>query len=151
STDALPSENTTLPDGTLQIAGYFALPGAGTRDARTQFFDVQSSAVWRQYSEIDQTSGNTFFNGKTEGTSGLPPPLPIDAARTVVSVSQIAGAAENIAFGGTFLSTAGKTDKLTGRGAQFDISAQDIEVLSQGQIADTGFLGLDATQLSDLG
>ena len=83
SRDALASTNNVLPDGTLRTAGFFAEPGAGTRDAQSQFFDVQSSAVWRQYSEIDQTTGNTFFGPKTVGISALPPPLPADAGHAV--------------------------------------------------------------------
>src|SRR5262249_45896561 len=77
--------NGVLSDGTMRMTGFFARPASGTRASAMQLFNVQSSAVWRQYSEIDQTSGNQFFYAKTEGTSGLPPRLPIDAGHAVFS------------------------------------------------------------------
>src|SRR6185437_11898591 len=83
SQDARASQNTVLPDGTLQIAGYLANQTAGTRAARSQFFDVQSSAVWRQYSEIDETSGNSYFATLAQ-TSGSAARLPKDAGHMVI-------------------------------------------------------------------
>jgi filamentous hemagglutinin family protein len=141
STDALSYLNNSLPDGTLRMAGYFVNSASVTRDARLQYFDVQSAAVWRQYSEIDQSSGNSFFGAKTSGTSGLPPRLPIDAGHAVFSGLNAIGLQGKILAAPSAL----------GRGGEFDIGAQDIQILSPGAAARSGYVGLDATQLSNLG
>ena len=141
SAGALSYQNLTLPDGTMRMAGYFANSAAGSRDARLSFFDVQSSAVWRQYSEIDQTSGNSFFGAKPIASSGLVPQLPIDVGHAVVN------ALTAINLQGQVLSA----PALNGRGSEFDIAAQDLQILSPGATARNGYVGLDATQLSNLG
>ena len=138
--DALSIQNSVLPDGTLQVAGYLA--GAnGVRSARAELFDVQSSAVWRQYSEIDQTSGNSFFGANVSSTDGLPPRLPVDAGHAVFN----AVSALNLA--GQILAAPGAS----GLGSQVDIAAQDIQVIAPGDAPLIGFVGLNATQLSNLG
>ncbi len=138
--DALTSQNAVLPDGTLRVAGYFADKN-GARDAHTQYFDVQSSAVWRQYTEIDQSSGDSFFGNKVQSGSGLPPLLALDAGHAVFS------AVNAINLEGLISSAPGKG----GRGSEFDIAAQDIEVVSSGDQAQSGYIALDADQLSNLG
>ncbi|MBW8810460.1 MAG: hypothetical protein JF591_16945, partial [Lysobacter sp.] len=139
STDALVSQNKTLPDGTTRMAGYFADSMTGARDARTQYFDVQSAAVWGQYSEIDKTSAVNFFGGKASA-SGVVPKLPSDAGHAVFS------AASAIVLQGSVLSA----PATNGRVGEMDIIAQDIQVLSPGAVARNGYVGLDATQLSNL-
>ena len=140
SQDALTSQNAVLPDGTLRMAGYFADPGLGTRAARTNFFDVQSSDVWRLYSEIDHIAGTEFFRIKTVGESELPPPLPVDAGHAVFS------AISGLNLDGILQAAAASG----GRGAQFDIAAQDLQILSPSETARAGYVGVDATQLSNL-
>jgi filamentous hemagglutinin family protein len=139
SQDAITRQNNVLPDGTLQMAGYFAGQN-GTRNARTALFDVQSSSVWRQYTEIDQTSGNSFFGAKT-GTDGLPPRLPQDAGHAVFD----AGTALNLA--GQIMAAPGEN----GLGGEFDIAALKIQVIRPGDTPLSGYVGIDATQLSNLG
>ena len=142
SQDALTSLNTTRADGTMRMTGYFALSAAGTRDPRAQFFDVQSSTVWRQYSEITQISGTTFFGEKTVGETNAPPRLPIDAGHAAFS------AVTALSLEGLIKAAAAPG----GRGGQFDIAARDIEVLPpDGVPTHAGLLPLDATQLSNLG
>ncbi|HKY19223.1 MAG TPA: filamentous hemagglutinin family protein [Rhizomicrobium sp.] len=140
SQDALRYLNKTLPDGTLRMAGHFANAASGTRDARQQYFDVQSATVWRQYSEIQQISGNSFFGAKISDVTGLPPRLATDAGRAVFS------GLSAIALQGTILLAPASG----GRGSEVDIAAQDLQILSPGATARAGYAGLDATQLSAL-
>lgn len=139
--DALVSNNVALQDGTMRMAGYLANPGAGTRSGRTVAFDVQSSDVWRLYSEIDQTSGNAFFGAQQPGSTAAPPRLPRDAGHFALS-----------ALGG--LNIAGlllDAPDAGGRGAWVDIAALDIQILSPGGTPLSGYVGLDALQLTNLG
>ncbi len=139
STDARASQNAVLPDGTLQVAGYLANPTAGTRAARTNLFDVQSQAVWRQYSEIDQTSGNAYFGALAQST-GSAARLPEDAGHVVIA------GLTSITLDATVLAT----PAAGGRGAEFDIAGSNLQILSSGDTAAAGYVGLDATQLSNL-
>jgi filamentous hemagglutinin family protein len=141
SGDALSYQNQTLPDGTMQIAGRFANGLAGTRDSRLELFDIQSSDTWRKYSEIEQTTGNTFFGAKVSEDSGLPPRLARDAGHAVFN------AVNQISIVGQILSA----PAAGGRGSRFDIAALDLQVLSPGATARSGYVGLDASQLSALG
>jgi filamentous hemagglutinin family protein len=138
SQDALASQNAILPDGSAQMAGYLANPAAGTRGSRTIAFKIQSSDVWRQYSEIDQTSGNAFFAGQR---SGAPPRLPNDAGHIAFS------ALSNLNLAGILLDT----PVFDGRGSLVDIAARDLQVLSPGGTPVSGYVGLDAAQLTALG
>jgi len=140
STDALTYLNSKLPDGTLRMAGYFANNLSGARDARRQYFDVQTSTVWRQYSEIDQTSGNSFFGAKPS-PSGAVPRLARDAGHAAFTGLTAINLQGQVLF----------APAANGRGSEFDIAAQDIQVLSPGAAASSGYVGLDATQLSNLG
>ena len=137
--DARPSQNASLPDGTQQVAGYLADPIAGTRAARTSLFDVQSSAVWRQYSEIDETSGNAYFAALAQ-TTGSAARLPEDAGHIVVSGQSAI----------TLDATVSAAPATGGRGAEFDIAGTNLQILSPGGTATTGSVGLDVTQLSGL-
>jgi filamentous hemagglutinin family protein len=139
SQDARASQNAVLPDGTLQVAGYLANPIAGTRAARSMFFDVQSSSVWRQYSEIDETSGNSYFGTLAQST-GSAARLPQDAGHVVIDgLSAITLDATVLAAPAT-----------GGRGAEFDIAGSNLQVLSPSGTAADGYIGLDAAQLSSL-
>ena len=140
------SNNTVLPDGTLQMAGTLArLTGIQngvpvyTQAARTTLVNVQSSKVWRQYSEIDSTSGNTYF--ATLNPAGTAPRLPIDAGHLVFDV------VSGLDLSGQILSTPASG----GLGGELDIAAQDIQILPSSGTANAGYVGIDPTQLSDTG
>ena len=139
SQDARPSQNTVLPDGTLQVAGYLANPTAGTRAARTEVFDVQSSAVWRQYSEIDETSGNSYFATLAQ-TTGSAARLPEDAGHMVIDGTTA------ITLDATIVANAADG----GHGAEVDIAGSNLQLVSSGASADAGYVALDTTQLSKL-
>src|SRR5262249_1962856 len=112
SQDALASQNQVLADGTVQMAGFFADPAFGTRNARRQAFFIQSSSVWRQYSEIDQTSGSTFFAVPTQSATTVPP-LPQDAGHLALD------AVGSLTIAGGLLTA----PAAGGRGAELDIAA----------------------------
>jgi hypothetical protein len=135
--EALSSLNKTLPDGTLRMAGYFANSAAGTRDPLPQYFEVQTSQVWRQYSEIDQTLGNSFFG--THAPAGTR--LAQDAGHAVFSAVAALDLAGSVRF----------APDTNGRGGLLDIVAQDIQILAPGRSARSGYVGLAANQLSGLG
>jgi filamentous hemagglutinin family protein len=139
SQDARASQNAILPDGTLQVAGYLANPSAGTRAARTMAFDVQSEAVWRQYSEIDETSGNAYFGTLAQST-GSAARLPQDAGHIVIAgLTAI-----------TLDATVQASPASGGRGAEFDIAGSNLQILSPGGTPAAGYVGLDTRQLSSL-
>jgi filamentous hemagglutinin family protein len=140
--DVLASQNRVLADGTAQVAGYLGNGDAGTRAARSVLVDVQSSAVWRQYSQITQTSGNTYFASLAASATSVDAAsrLPIDAGHLVIDASVTANLQSQI------LSAAAAG----GRGAEVDIAGTDLEVLSGAGKAADGYLGLSATQLSGL-
>ncbi len=139
SQDARASQNTVLPDGTLQVAGYLANPTAETRAARTMAFDVQSQAVWRQYSEIDETSGNAYFATLAQ-TTGSAARLPEDAGHIVIAGQTAI----------TLDATVQASPSSGGRGAEFDIAGSNLQILAPGGTAAAGYIGLDTTQLSSL-
>jgi filamentous hemagglutinin family protein len=140
SQDARPSQNSVLPDGTFQVAGYLANSSAGTRSARTTLFDVQSNAVWRQYSEIDQISGNSYFASLAQ-SSGSAARLPRDAGHIVVDGTTAM----------TLDATLQAAPAAGGRGAEFDVAGTDLQILAPGGTAAAGYVGLDVNQLSGLG
>lgn len=142
STDAISSNNAVLQDGTIVTAGHLANTEAGTQAARSMAFEVQSSSVWRQYSEVDETLGNSYFaQSKFANANGELPQLPVDAGNLVLAPTT----ALNLA--GTFLTAPGAG----GRGAQVDVAAQDIEIVAPGATAAAGYVAVDATQLTDIG
>ena len=136
SQDASAAQNVALSDGTMRMSGFFARPASGTRNSADQFFDVQSSSVWRQYSEILQTSGTQFFGTKTAPNSDLPPRLPVDAGHVVFN-------ATGIDLDGMFKLAPAEG----GRGAQVDLAAEFMRVVS-GPGSNNA---LSAKKLSNLG
>ena len=80
-----PNNNTvTLPDGTMDVTGYFSNALTNARDASISQFMVQSSAVWERYSQYAVTSANSFFPAyaaaNTDGQSPVTfPPMLIQA------------------------------------------------------------------------
>jgi len=133
----LPGQNEVLPDGSYLMSGELATPMAGEQSSVPLAFMVQSSAVWRQYSEIDQTGANSFFASHAIGSTVR---LPEDAGHLVLAATQsinLAGTLDSSAPAGALSS-------------EVDISAADIEVVDPGQAARAGYVALNADQLSGL-
>ena len=141
SQDAVLGRNTTAPDGTNVVAGYFVDALTGARSSRTTTFDVQSSATWQQYSQYTLTDADTFFSAQAQHDGDVAPPLPRDAGNLLLQAKQ------QLDLGATL--TAGVGDG--GRGAEVDIAGQAIEIVAAGQPVMDGYLAIDASGLSTLG
>lgn len=111
-TDSVASQNSKLPDGTALVSGHFVDGLSGSQQARSTTFEVQSSKVWRQYSEYTLTSGNSFFS-----QAGL---TPKDAGQLVLNANQ------KLQLGAQIKSQA----EQNGIKAQIDISSQAIQIVS---------------------
>jgi len=141
SQDTVLGRNTTLPDGTQVVSGYFVDALTGAHSARTTSFDVQSSSVWQQYSQYTLTSADTFFSNLAAHAGQAAPSLPQDAGRLVLQ------AGDQLNLGVTLTGKVGSG----GRGAEVDITGQAIEILGAGDQARDGYLAIDAGGLSTLG
>ena len=132
----------TLPDGTQIIAGYSTQSTKpGGRSSGTELFAVQTNAVWRQYSEIDGISANSYFYTKSVHDGVNVPYLPIDAGRLAIS-------AQNTL---TMAATARSAAAGSGRPGQLDLSANQIALIAPGQTSPTGYVGIDVTQINGFG
>ena len=144
TTNDTAAQNFTSPDGSQFIAGTFANAITGAHNSQSILFEVQSNAVWTRYSEIDITSGQTFFANQAGSNGTLAPPLPADAGHLEI------GATNSLTFDATDLFT----PATGGRGGEADISASNILVLAPdvtAPAADAAFLVLNSDQLSALG
>ncbi|WP_426407593.1 filamentous haemagglutinin family protein [Bradyrhizobium ganzhouense] len=116
----LPS-GTTLPDGTVLVSGHYtqsARPGAYS--SGSELFAIQSSSVWRQYSEYSFSTANGYFTDKANHDGVAIPRLPVDAGRIAVVAQQ------TLLLGATELSA----PAAGGRGGELDISSGKLAVLS---------------------
>jgi filamentous hemagglutinin family protein len=138
TTDFLPVDATRLADGSQLVEGFrasIAADGSTLRAARSEAFEVASSAVVRNRAEYSTTLASRFFSG----TAGAQ--LPGDAGRLSISVT------ETLRLAGGFLS-----DFVPGRrGAEVDLVAPRLAVVAGGTTAPAGFVGVDAVQLNRLG
>lgn len=138
----------TLPDGTQLIGGYFAQENLGIRSSGTEVFAVQTSSVWRQYSEIDTTSANAYFAKIAAQANVAAPALPMDGGRVEIA------ATNSLVFDATAMAQPASG----GRGGELDISAADIDLVSATtssadlqQAASAGYLEIDVSQLDQSG
>ncbi len=78
-----PPTNTTvtLPDGTMDITGYFSNAFTGARDASISQFMVQPMSAWGHYSQYVTTSANSFFPAYAALNNQAAPNVPNDAGR----------------------------------------------------------------------
>ncbi|WP_260858423.1 filamentous haemagglutinin family protein [Paraburkholderia sp. BCC1885] len=135
-----PGSSQTLPDGTVVTAGYIGNALTGSRSATPTLFDVQSAAVWQQYSQYTLTSANAFFPPLAAGAGNVTPPLPMDAGQLVLA------ATNGLTLGAT-LNTAPAPG---GAPAEVDIASQDIQIIGTGETALPGYLQISADQLDAL-
>ena len=134
SNDAVASQNATLNDGSMLMAGRFVNTLTGATDARGSLFEVQSSAVWQQYSEIDASSGNSYFAKLASQTGMVAPRLPMDSGQVALA----AGAA--LQPDATLLSA----PALGGRSGSVEIASSDIEILEPGSTAAPGYVAISS-------
>ncbi|WP_187437388.1 filamentous haemagglutinin family protein [Bradyrhizobium rifense] len=138
----LPS-GTTLPDGTVLVSGHYtqsARPGAYS--SGSELFAIQSSSVWRQYSEYSFSTANSYFTDKANHDGVAIPRLPVDAGRIAVVAQQ------TLLLGATELSA----PAAGGRGGELDISSDKLAVLSssvnQQPYAAAGYVVVASDQLA---
>ncbi len=139
--NVVPGASVTLPDGTNVVSGYFVDALSGARSAMPAQFQVQSAAVWGQYSQYTLTSANTYFASLAQGNGTAMPPLPMDAGRLALV------ATTNLVLDATLKASAAPG----GLPAEVDIASQDIEIVGQGEQALAGYLQLSADSLDQLG
>lgn len=153
----------TSPDGSQYVTGKLGNALSGTQSSQTAMFQLQSQAVWSQYSRIDITSGTTFFRNQALAAGNAPPPLPIDGG-----VLRL-GASVGLDLQGSNLfapGTSALAPGLVGGGGQVQIGGGNIVVLGSdksvppgvcvggsaaGCTDPTNYLALDADQISRLG
>jgi filamentous hemagglutinin family protein len=141
ATSVVPGQSAQLPDGTEMVSGYFMNALNGGRSSTPSQFEVQSGAVWQQYSEYTLTSANSFDFTEGGHQNTVVPLLPIDAGRLVL-------AATNSLILDTTLKAA---TALGGAAAQVDIASQDIQIVGSGEAALAGYLQISADSLDQLG
>lgn len=138
------ASGTTLPDGTVLESGHYTQslrPGAYS--SGSELFAVQTSAVWRQYSEYSFSTANTYFTDKANHDGVAIPRLPIDAGRIAVIAQQ------QLLLAGTELAQ----PATGGRGGELDISSAKLAVLSssvnQQPFTDAGYVVVASDQLNN--
>ncbi|QPF87794.1 filamentous hemagglutinin family protein [Bradyrhizobium genosp. L] len=144
------TKSVTSPDGSQYVLGALGNALSGTRSSQTAVFQLQSQSVWSKYSEINITSGTTFFSNQALAANQAPPPLPIDGGVLVL------GAINSLKLGGTNLFAPGTSTLapgLVGAGGQVQIGGSEILIahLDSAQSAPAGYLVLDPDQISNLG
>ena len=120
----------------------------GAKSSQTALLQIQSNATWTKYSEIDITSGNSYF-AKLAATNGsVAPQLPVDGGQFVIA------AANALTLNATNLFA----PAIGGRGGSVDITGTNLVVAASdlvssfaGNSAYSGYLILDADQISNLG
>ncbi len=129
------------PDGTNIVSGYYVDALNGARNSTPVQFEVQSAAVWGQYSQYTETSANSYFSSQAQSSGTAVPPLPMDAGRLVL-------AATNALILDTTLKASAAPG---GEAAQVDIASQDIQITGNGEPALSGYLQISADSLDALG
>ncbi|GAB2916049.1 hypothetical protein GCM10027093_63190 [Paraburkholderia jirisanensis] len=130
----------TLSDGTVVVAGYMGNSLNGSRSATPTLFNVQSGAVWQQYSQYTTTNANAFFPQLAAHSGNVTPPLPMDAGQLVLAASK------GLQLGAT-LDTAAAPG---GAPAEVDIASQNIQIVGNGETALPGYLQISSDQLNAL-
>ncbi|MDR3493346.1 MAG: filamentous hemagglutinin family protein [Ancalomicrobiaceae bacterium] len=138
--------NAVARDGSIYITGTLGNAITGAKSSQTALFEIQSKAVWSKYSEIDITSGNSYF-AKLAATAGTATPrLPADAGQLVI------GATNALSLHATNLFA----PATGGRGGLVDITGTNLLVLALDQaepaaLAIAGYIVLNSDQISNLG
>jgi filamentous hemagglutinin family protein len=135
------NKTSVLPDGTLDMSGFFGNAFDGSSQSQISQFMVQPASTWMRYSQYALTSANTFFPQYASLNSLAAPYVPNDAGRLVLSAT-------------TGLTVNGQLDGAAGPGGfggQVDISSQFIQILGQGETVAPGYLGISAASLDALG
>ncbi|GKQ52146.1 filamentous haemagglutinin family protein [Bradyrhizobium sp. Ce-3] len=155
--------STSSADGSQYVTGTLGNSLTGARASQSAVFQLQSQAVWSQYSRIDITSGTTYFRNQALAAGKAPPPLPIDGGVLVLgAINSLDLAGTNRFAPGTSVLAPG----LVGGGGQVQIGGSNILVLAAdktvpaddclggsapGCTGAVNYLVLNADQISGLG
>jgi filamentous hemagglutinin family protein len=132
----------SLQDGLTVVSGHFATLGTNIASYQTVGVVVEPGSYAQKLANYT-VSNSSYFAQLAAKNEAPTPPLPRDAGQLVVSASQ------SLNFSGTLDANVGSRGA---NGAQVDISAQDIAIVSQVGEAGipAGFLEISANSLSDL-
>lgn len=125
----------TLNDGTQIVSGYFGQSSLGLRSSGTELFSVQSSSVWRQYTEVQPSYASTY--SKFTSSAGTPD----NGGRLAVT------AAAQLSLAGTIVSV----PHGQGQGGQLDLAAAKIDIVETGAAARAGYTAIDVNQIRNAG
>lgn len=125
----------TLNDGTQIVAGYFGQSALGLRSSGTELFSVQSSSVWRQYTEVQPSYASSY--SRFSSSAGTPD----NGGRLAVI------AASQLSLAGTIVSA----PHGQGLGGQLDLAAAKIDVVETGAAARAGYTAIDVNQIRNAG
>ncbi len=138
--NVIPGASQVLPDGTVATAGYFADAVTGGRSAMPTLFNVQSGAVWQQYSQYTLKGANDFFAAQAAKQGNVTPPLPVDGGQLVLAATKA------LTLGATLNAAAGAG----GAPAEVDVASQDIQITGNGSAALPGYLQIGSDALDSL-
>jgi filamentous hemagglutinin family protein len=157
------TRSSTSVDGSQYIVGTLGNTLTGASSSQSALFQLQSQSVWSKYSQINITSGTTFFRNQALAAGQNPPLLPIDGGTLVLAATQSLNLnGTNLFAPGTSLLAPG----LVGGGGQVQIGGSNILVLASDQAmpaadclagsapgctGQVNYLKLDADQISNLG
>jgi hypothetical protein len=133
-------------DGSIYMTGTLTNAITGARSSQTALLEIQSSAVWTKYSEIDLTSANRYFPNLAAINGTITPQLPIDGGTLTVNATKTL----------TLQSTYDFNPAPGGRGGDAAFTGTNLLVLAPDQTepaADVsgGYIVLNSDQLSNLG
>jgi filamentous hemagglutinin family protein len=125
-----PLTNYTMADGTQVASAALANTLTGSESSVRYEILVQSSQVWRKYSDYTETSANSFFPSYAATNSYATPALPMDAGHLIIGDTATA----SLSLQGVMLTSAATVansdgDDSTGVAAMIDVIAQNIEVV----------------------
>lgn len=142
STPDLPLAQTRRQsDGATVVGGYRSVGGTTLRDSRSGGFVVRPGSYARQLAEYKDYSGNQFFAARAAARDEATPRLPGDAGTLQFSVG------EALTLEGSLRASAANG----GRGAQVDLSAAALRVVTSLGNAVAGVVEVTADALNDLG
>jgi filamentous hemagglutinin len=141
-TDIAPGQSIGQLDGSTIIAGQFAVAGTNIIADRTAGFDIRPGTAVQSLAQYTLTSADAFFSQLAKTSGATAPSLPMDAGQLQFS------AAQQLEFLGDLVVSAAPG----GRGAEVDISANQIDITNGGAVtAAAGTVVLEAAQLNALG
>jgi filamentous hemagglutinin len=135
----VPGQQSALTDGTPVIAGYLSFGTTGQRDGGFQGVAVWPGSYGRTLATYQDSYASAFFAAAAAAADEPRPSLPVDAGRLSLSVDA------NLTLKGTVLTGAGSS---SGLGAVVDISAPNLEVISDQGTPTGGAVGVLASTVS---